>query len=165
MAGVPGFAGMGVWGGLLFGVEYNEGESQGVDMTKMADGDWAKFQGKLTQKEFMCRCGHCPESSGNNMEKEFLEKVYKARGDCGFPFVVSSGWRCANHKSERNKATPGTHNKGIAVDLQASGARAKALLSKGLAMKFGGLGVNQKGDRGGRFVHWDDGNTGRLWTY
>lgn len=142
-----------------------EGKWTGDDMTKMTDGDWAKFQGKLTQKEFACRCGRCPESSGNNMEREFLEGIYEMRIDLGFPFVVTSGWRCANHPRESGKASPGTHNQGIAVDIGASGARARAILGSGLERRYGGLGVSQKGARGGRFVHLDDGNKGRLWTY
>ena len=86
------------------------------------------------------KCQHC-EKQG--MNKEFMIKVEALRHELGFPFTVTSAYRCKDHPIEARKASPGSHESGI--------------------------GVNQKGSS--RFIHLDDleNSKGRprphIWSY
>ncbi len=42
----------------------------------------------FTREEFDCQV-----TGTNNMEMEFLEKLDELRAYCGFPFVITSGYR------------------------------------------------------------------------
>lgn len=92
-------------------------------------------------------------------------RKYRPRNE---PLVITSAYRCKNHPVERNKATPGAHNLGVAVDIRIRGAEAVELLR--LAMQdptFKGFGISQKGAT--RFIHLDSGggNLPRpmIWSY
>lgn len=91
------------------------------------------------------------------------------RTEVGFPFKITSGYRCADHPIEKNKSAPGTHALGLAADIYLRGNQALQVLSKATDYGFTGVGVNQKGDA--RFIHLDiskDAN-GRprphIWSY
>ena len=121
--------------------------------------------------EFACKCGQC-ESDGSEMQTLLLGKIDALRGRCGFPFIVSSGYRCPDH-NERVSSTgrDGPHTTGQAVDIKVYGRRAQNLIAE--AMRQGGwtgLGVNQKGAHGSRFIHLDtllppDNLRPRVWSY
>jgi len=52
------------------------------------------------------------------MEPEFMELVDELRDRCGFPFVITSGFRSPTHPIEAKKDVPGTHSQGIAADIK-----------------------------------------------
>ena len=47
-----------------------------------------------------------------------MEKVDELRDRCGFPFVITSGYRSPQHPIEAKKDVPGTHAQGIAADIK-----------------------------------------------
>ena len=116
----------------------------------------------FTWDEFACRCG-C-DSDGSEMDEGLLEALQDIRTKAGFPFFITSGYRCPNHPVEARKTTPGTHSQGIAVDIGVS--RENALTVLKLALNDGrikGIGVQQKG--GGRFIHLDTRTDPAIWSY
>lgn len=106
--------------------------------------------------EFACRA-----TSENKIDEEFVHKLDELREACGFPFVITSGYRSRKHPIERRKDKPGMHTKGIAADIAVSGGAQRALLvEKAIELGFNGIGV-AKG-----FVHVDTrGGTRVLWCY
>ena len=54
---------------------------------------WENF----TLEEFACK--HCGE---NKIEHELIDKLQLLRSDVGFPFKITSGYRCADHPVEKN---------------------------------------------------------------
>jgi uncharacterized protein YcbK (DUF882 family) len=105
---------------------------------------WTNF----TLEEFACK--HCGE---NNIEPELIDKLQLLRTELGFPFRITSGYRCAEHPIEKNKTAPGTHALGLAADIALSGQQALQVISKATDYGFTGIGINQKGN--GRFIHLD----------
>jgi len=107
----------------------------------------------FSKEELTCKCG-----CGMLPDPIFMNKVELLRVTVGFPFPVNSAARCAKH----NKAVSGTgedgpHTTGHAIDLGLSGAKALTVLNTALRMGvFTGIGINQKGNYPGRFVHLDD---------
>ncbi len=103
----------------------------------------------------------CKYSGKNEINLQFLERLDILRHRCGFPFVINSGYRDANHPEERKKTSPGTHNEGIAADIKVSdGIQRRTIVREALAMGFGGIGVANG------FVHVDDrSDVPVMWTY
>jgi len=108
------------------------------------------------ENEFACSC--CGE---NHIRPSFVSRLDRLREVCGFPFVITSGWRCRNHPSEAVKEKPGMHHDGCAADIQvADGTQRRKLVQEALRMGFDGVGVADG------FVHVDDRKTTPvLWTY
>ena len=105
---------------------------------------------------------NCQETAENEMQDEFLKKLDHLREACGFPFVITSGYRSTNHSNERNKTNGGgTHTQGIAADIRAlSGAERYTIVKHALALGFTGVGVAKS------FVHVDIRTTVPvMWTY
>lgn len=125
---------------------------------------WPNFR----EDEF--RCKHCGMV---HMAPEFLDTLQALRSHCGFPFVVSSGYRCPVHNKAVSSTGPrGPHTTGRAVDVAAAGAQALYLVRSAVAFGFTGVGVKQKGPHAGRFIHLDDlgdhetsGPRPWLWSY
>jgi uncharacterized protein YcbK (DUF882 family) len=108
--------------------------------------NWAYF----TKDEFKCK--HCGE---NEMSDEFITKLDKLRSNCGFPLIVTSGYRCPTHNQAVSTTGPnGPHTTGRAVDLGVSRHRAYDVLAHALNLGFTGIGIKQKGPS--RFIHLDD---------
>ena len=103
----------------------------------------------------------CKETGENNMNPEFLEKLDTLRGYCGFPFVITSGYRSPSHPIEAKKDVPGTHAQGIAADIKITNAAHRyTLIREALSMGFTGIGV------AGDFIHVDTrGTVPVIWTY
>lgn len=103
------------------------------------------------------------------MDSAFMDKLESLRLCYGKPLAVSSAYRDATHPIEAKKAKPGSHSTGKAVDLLVSGADAYRVIEIALRLKFQGIGVNQKGPHGQRFIHLDtlDGGAYRptIWSY
>ena len=92
---------------------------------------------------------------------EFLEKLDALREECGFPFVVTSGYRSPTHPEESKKTRPGTHSQGIAADIKiTNGGSLYTIVNLALKHGFTGIGVAKS------FVHLDTrGTTPVIWTY
>ena len=122
--------------------------------------DWSVYK-HFTRGEFACKCG-CGQAA---MQSDFMGRLQSLRMIWGKPMIITSGYRCANHPSERTKAQPGTgtHSQGIAADIGISGADAISLLRLALDANFTGVGVNQKGN--GRFLHLDILEHPAIWSY
>lgn len=96
-------------------------------------------------------CSHCNQ---RGIDEQFMSKIESLREELGFPFIVTSGYRCEQHPIEARKTSSGAHTTGRALDISVSGERAFRLLSGALSAGFTGIGVNQKGSS--RFIHLDD---------
>jgi len=104
-------------------------------------------------EEFACK--HCGE---NKIQVGFVDKLDALRKTYGAPIVISSGYRCPEYNATvSSTGTNGPHTTGRAVDIAVSGAEAFKLMELALASgEFNGVGVNQKGNHAGRFIHLDD---------
>jgi uncharacterized protein YcbK (DUF882 family) len=103
----------------------------------------------FTKADFACK--HCGE---NKMSDPFMLLIDELRHRCGFPIVVTSGYRCPEHNQRVSTTGPnGPHTTGLAVDLGVSRHRAWDVLRVAMEMRFTGIGVNQKGTS--RFLHLD----------
>ena len=126
---------------------------------------WKNF----SYQELACKCGKCGAESGQNINPELMQKVQVLREICGFPFVITSAYRCPNHPVETGKKEPGTHAQGLAVDIQVSGKKAHLLLREASSLAgITGIGISQKGDHSRRFIHLDiskGGNRPWVWSY
>ena len=116
----------------------------------------------MTLKHFTREEFDCQVSGTNNMEQEFLQKLDELRAYCGFPFVITSGYRHPTlHPIERKKDVPGTHAQGIAADIKITNA-ADRLKLVNAALKLGFTGIGVASD----FIHVDTrGTTPVMWTY
>jgi len=111
----------------------------------------------FTLEEFNCQV-----TGENKMEPEFLQKLDRLRGECGFPFVITSGYRHPiEHPVEAAKEVPGTHAQGIAADILVQDSVSRmVLVEKALELGFKGVGIAKT------FVHVDTrGTTPVMWLY
>ena len=92
----------------------------------------------------------CQETGNNEMSEEFLEKLDDLRHVCGFPFIITSGYRDKTHSIEARKAKAGTHARGIASDIRINnGNEAYDIIKNAQSMGFNGIGVAKS------FIHVD----------
>lgn len=103
----------------------------------------------------------CQETGENRMDEKFIHALDELRDACGFPFIITSGYRSPNHTIEARKNTPGMHTKGIAADIAVNGgAQRRAIVERAIRMGFNGIGVASS------FVHVDLRDTPPvMWTY
>lgn len=103
----------------------------------------------------------CKHTGKNEIKEEFVHRLDELRDVCGFPFTITSGFRDKTHPIEARKSTPGTHNRGIAVDIAIrSGVQRRKIIEEALKLGFGGIGVANS------FVHVDiRQDTPVLWLY
>ena len=93
---------------------------------------------------------NCQETGNNEMSEEFLEKLDDLRHVCGFPFIITSGYRDPTHSIEARKAKAGTHARGIASDIRINnGNEAYDIIKNAQSMGFNGIGVAKS------FIHVD----------
>lgn len=103
----------------------------------------------------------CSHTGNNFMDEDFLLKLDELRAICGFPFVITSGFRDPTHPVEAKKRRPGRHSEGIAADIKVNGSEQRYILSqKAFELGFTGIGIAKT------FVHVDtrDSNPA-MWTY
>jgi uncharacterized protein YcbK (DUF882 family) len=103
----------------------------------------------------------CQETGKNEMDEDFLHQLDKLRAACGFPFHVTSGYRCPeNHPIEKAKAKAGTHAQGIAADIAVQGGvQRRTIVKEALEMGMS-VGVAKT------FVHVDSRKTTPyVWCY
>ena len=114
------------------------------------------------------RCSHC---GAERMQPHFMENVITLRELLGFPFIVTSAYRCQNHPIEVRKDSPGAHTTGQALDIHVYGNNAHRLLDAALRAGFSGVGISQKGEHSERFIHLDNLGTSdtrprpTVWSY
>jgi len=104
---------------------------------------------------------NCSHSGANGMSRDFIIRLEHLRAACGFPFVITSGYRSVDHPVEAKKAKAGTHAQGIAADIKVtSGAQRFIIVQKALELGFDGIGIANG------FVHVDTRQTTPvMWTY
>lgn len=110
---------------------------------------------------FQLKDFNCQETGENKMCPQFLERLDELRHRCGFPFIITSGYRSPKHSIERRKSKPGTHAQGIAADIKVSGGDQRYTIQKhAYQMGFNGIGVHKT------FIHVDDrDSTPVSWPY
>jgi len=92
----------------------------------------------------------CQYTGNNEIQDEFIERLDELREACGFPFIITSGYRDPSHPIEAKKTKAGTHAQGIAADIKVNnGLQRFKIVEKAIALGFTGVGVA----RG--FVHVD----------
>ena len=94
----------------------------------------------------------CQETGENQMKPIFIHKLDTLREACGFPFIVTSGYRSPNHSIEKKKTKEkvGTHAQGIAADIKVSnGTQRYKIVAEAIKMGFSGIGIASN------FVHVD----------
>lgn len=103
----------------------------------------------------------CQETGENRIKPEFVSELDDLRADCGFPFIVTSGYRSRDHSLEKTKKVAGQHTHGNAADIQVSnGLQRMAIVRKALDRGFTGIGVAKS------FVHLDTRDSEPvMWTY
>ena len=103
----------------------------------------------------------CQETGKNEMNEDFLIKLDDLRHECGFPFIITSGYRDKTHSIEARKTKAGTHAKGIASDIRINnGNEAYAIIKHAQSMGFNGIGVAKT------FIHVDTRDTTPVvWCY
>ena len=103
----------------------------------------------------------CQETGENEMNEDFLRKLDELREACGFPFIVTSGYRSPNHSIEAKKSSPGTHAQGIAADIRVNGGNQRYIIvQKAAELGFNGIGVAKT------FIHVDTReSTPVVWVY
>ena len=104
----------------------------------------------------------CQETGENEMSEAFIHYLDELREACGFPFIITSGYRSPDHSIESSKSKgPGTHAQGIAADIKVSkGSQRYTIIKEALLMGFKGVGVAKT------FVHIDDRQTTPVvWNY
>lgn len=108
--------------------------------------DWSRWP-NFAEHEFACRC--CGKAE---MDPAFMYWLQEVRTACGFPFPITSGYRCPEHNARVNGGP--AHLAGQAADIAVRGEHAMILMREALIRNVAGLGVNQRGG-GGRFIHLD----------
>lgn len=105
-------------------------------------------------------------SGEEHMDRSFLANLDALRHKCGFPFIITSGYRTPEYNNQiSSTGFTGAHTTGKAADIAVSRENAYTVLKNAFEMDcFTGIGINQKGDK--RFIHLDsiDGSN-RIWTY
>lgn len=116
----------------------------------------------FTDAELGCRC-----ECGGLPTWEFQQKLQQLRERYGRPMVLNSAYRCPAYNASVSKTgRNGPHTKG-AVDVRVSDGDVYDLLKAAIELGWYGIGPDQKGDRGGRFLHLDRRPPDRrtVWTY
>lgn len=116
---------------------------------------------KVIYKYFKLDDFKCQETGENEIDEDFVRKLDELREACGFPFVITSGYRSPKHSIEAKKTKPGTHAQGIAADIRTtSGQQRHKIIKAAMIMGFNGIGV-AKG-----FVHVDTRKSSPVvWSY
>mgnify|MGYP000044741057 FL=1 len=110
-------------------------------------------------KEFQCKCG----CNTNGIEQSFVDKLTQAREIAGIPFVITSGYRCAEHNKAVGGVAGSAHTTGWAVDISAGTGEQKFKIVKALIdAGFTRIGVAKT------FIHVDMDSTKpspTIWLY
>lgn len=109
--------------------------------------DWAKYP-SFSRDELKCKhTGEC------NMHPDMMRILQSIRNELERPIFISSGYRSVKHPVEQEKDKPGEHTYGMAVDILCHGERAIKILELAINNGIRRIGVHQKGNANGRFIH------------
>lgn len=113
----------------------------------MSQVDWDKIK-YFRPAEF-----DSPDKSGSgrfNMQKEIVGPLDYIRAHCGFPLIVTSGYRTKEHNNQVGGVDSSSHTNGYAADIvcMTSAARAKIIY---YALE---IGIRRMGI-GPRIIHLD----------
>ena len=109
--------------------------------------DWVYF----TEEELACKgTDEC------DMHPEFMEKLIAVREDYNQPMIITSGYRHLAYNDTIGGAKNSPHLYGRAVDVKVLGGNALQLIEAALRQGMTGIGVKQRGNPDGRFIHLDD---------
>ena len=97
----------------------------------------------------------CKETGTCYIDPDFMDSLQAMRNAIGKPLIITSGYRSPKHSIEAAKNRPGAHPTGKAVDIKCSGPWAHEVLRCLMAYGFTGIGVQQDGPHGDRFLHAD----------
>ena len=86
------------------------------------------------------------------MDEGFMHVIEAIRGMAGFPFYVTSAYRCEKHDRKISNGS-GAHTTGKAIDIAVDRKKAFKLIQLIGGYPITGLGVKQHGDN--RFIHLD----------
>jgi uncharacterized protein YcbK (DUF882 family) len=103
----------------------------------------------------------CQETGENRMDENFIHKLDELREACGFPFIITSGYRSPSHSLETRKKKAGQHTKGVAADIRITNGIDRFKIAR-LAFELGftGIGIAKT------FVHVDMRRTEpMMWSY
>lgn len=103
----------------------------------------------------------CHHTGRNEMDYAFVLQLDMLRAWCGFPFIITSGYRDPSHPVEAAKDAPGWHTRGRAADIRVNGDRQRAaIVENAFRLGFRGIGAAKT------FVHVDTRDTEKvLWVY
>tara|TARA_R110000765_G_scaffold199616_1_gene305171 strand:+ start:49 stop:405 length:357 start_codon:yes stop_codon:yes gene_type:complete len=116
-------------------------------------------------KYFKIEDFNCQETGENEMSEDFIHMLDELREACGFPFIITSGYRSKSHSIEKRKEKAGKHAQGIAADIRArNGNERYKIVEQAIKMGFTGIGV------AGSFIHVDSRIRGAdkapvMWCY
>ena len=116
-------------------------------------------------KYFKLEDFNCQETGENEMSRDFIHRLDELREACGFPFIITSGYRSPNHSIEKRKEKAGKHAQGIAADIKAAnGYQRYKIVEEAIKMGFNGIGVART------FIHVDSRICGAdkapvMWCY
>lgn len=127
--------------------------------------DWSNYP-NFTPKELACK--HC---GADGIQPEMMDILQSMRDELEKPIFLSSGYRCVKHPVEQEKDKPGEHTFGFAIDIICHSDRALQFIKMAQSRDINRIGVHQKGNYNGRFIHLgiaDKYNLAfpvALWTY
>lgn len=106
------------------------------------------------------KCGCCGMAQ---MDRDFLDRLDRARGLAAIPFTVTSGYRCKAHNKSVGGSVTSSHVKGLAADIHCTTAADRYLIINALLNAgFTRMGI------GPDFIHVDDDRDktpGVIWLY
>lgn len=124
---------------------------------------WDNFS--IEGDQLWCRCEVCElltdaERIGAMPSELFFlinDTIQPMRTALRFSFSIGSGYRCPLHPIEAKKGSPGPHQFG-AIDIGVTHTYADRLLAESYrpVHEITGRGINQRGDVGKRFIHFDN---------
>lgn len=105
--------------------------------------------------ELQCKC-HYAECCKHGMDESFMFALIALRERLNFPFIIGSAYRCPEHNQDvSTTGKNGAHTTGKAVDIRIAGTAARTLVDHAVRAGFEGIGINQQGAWGRRFIHLD----------
>lgn len=101
-----------------------------------------------------------PTCSKEQMDKDFLKRLNKARRIAGIPFVLNSAFRSSEYDMQKGRTGNSYHCKGRAVDIRCLDSSSRAVIVSSLIRAgFNGIGIDN------RFIHVDDRPLKCMWLY
>ena len=91
----------------------------------------------FTKEEFDCK-----HTGLNEMRSDFMDALQDLRERCGFPFIVTSGYRASTHPIEIKKSKPGEHSYGLAADIKVEPHQRYVFVLQAMACGFTRIGIS-----------------------